>query len=73
MDPKDKAPATHSQPDKTCGNCRYAKDRRSWPGMLQCRRFPPTTDTDWPLVEPQAWCGEFKAEKGAYDFNTLEG
>jgi hypothetical protein len=45
-----------------CGACRFYEDQR-------CRRWPPKRApgnmlSQWPLVNPNDWCGEFAAKKG---------
>lgn len=52
------------QPKETCSTCRFFQtdDERTGNRSHACRRYPPDSD-GWPSVNPNDWCGEFKANE----------
>lgn len=44
------------KPTQWCIDCRFFAGG-------QCRRFPPTTPREFPVVRADDWCGEFKERK----------
>jgi len=59
----------------TCENCKYfVTSGALYSPINRCHRYPPYLvdwefhngiTVDWPVVAPDAWCGEF-VEKGTY-------
>ena len=52
----------------TCATCRFCTPHPTDSALVQCRRMPPTVTTmamgQWPVVRPDAWCGEWRAVDG---------
>ena len=43
-----------------CDECVYAELMYENTGLYQCHRWPPHNQADWPRVNAEDWCGEFK-------------
>ena len=47
------------QPKESCDGCFFFDKENS-----ECHRYPPEEHGNFPFVEPEDWCGEFKNKGG---------
>ncbi len=52
-----------SETKDCCGDCKFLNRHHAGSVTLTCRRYPPNSLGNFPVVAAQDWCGEFQHQE----------